>query len=327
VEQPERVQDLAVTQVGRGLEISFTKPQVAADGERLSKPIEVELFRAVTPPGQPPPQAPPTQSPWLALAPADVTRYTQGDKVGYTHSFSEQEFSALLGSTFSFAARSLTRGFRRRALESELSNVAQAVLLDVSGPPEHLEARPTEKAIELGWAPPGQSLAGHPLSDLAGYRVSRREVGKPDSLRVLGETPAAAYSDPDFQFGHTYAYKVRAIFKQGDHRAESDEAAFPEITPQDVFPPAAPAALTAVYAAGTVEILWSANTEPDLAGYNLYRRGETGGRERLNPELVSTPIYRDSTAEPGHKYFYQVTAVDFANNESRPSAEVEVESR
>jgi len=88
VEQPERVQDLAVTQVGRGLEISFTKPQVAADGERLSKPIEVELFRAVTPPGQPPPQAPPTQSPWLALAPADVTRYTQGDKVGYTHSFS-----------------------------------------------------------------------------------------------------------------------------------------------------------------------------------------------------------------------------------------------
>jgi len=54
VERPEQITDLAVTQVGRTLDLSFTPPELAADGERLSKPLEIEIFRTVAPAGQKP---------------------------------------------------------------------------------------------------------------------------------------------------------------------------------------------------------------------------------------------------------------------------------
>ncbi len=47
--------------------------------------------------------------------------------------------------------------------------------------------------------------------------------------------------------------------------------------------------------------------------------------EKLNRELVDTPIFRDTSIEPGHKYSYWVSAVDLARNESPRSLGVEVE--
>src|SRR5436309_828167 len=52
IEKPERVTDLAVAQIGRALVLSFTPPALATDGERLSKPLEIQICRSVTPPGQ-----------------------------------------------------------------------------------------------------------------------------------------------------------------------------------------------------------------------------------------------------------------------------------
>jgi len=43
---------------------------------------------------------------------------------------------------------------------------------------------------------------------------------------------------------------------------------------------------------------------------------------RLNTELLRTPAFRDMNVLPGHRYFYSVTAVDHAGNESPISAVV-----
>jgi fibronectin type 3 domain-containing protein len=85
--------------------------------------------------------------------------------------------------------------------------------------------------------------------------------------------------------------------------------------------------MSALYAAGAVELIWTANTEPDLGGYNVYRREEEGPWQKVNPEIQRTPLWRDATVAPGREYSYRVTVLDLAGNESAPSAEIVVETR
>jgi fibronectin type 3 domain-containing protein len=75
-----------------------------------------------------------------------------------------------------------------------------------------------------------------------------------------------------------------------------------------------------------VELSWSINVEPDLAGYRVYRAEQEGVRGALlTPELLPSPAYRDNSVQSGHRYWYTVTAVDRSGNESAPSLAVEIE--
>jgi hypothetical protein len=318
VEKPERITDLTAIQVGHTIEVSFTLPTQATDGEGLSRPLELQLFRVVTPPGQKP-SAPPAEShAWVTLLPSELTRYQRGEKIVYPDHLSDQEYFQQLGASFTFAADGLTRGFRHRPVKGDLSNRIAVTLLDVSPPVETPRCETTEHALELSWPPPTTSLSGRPLHELAGYRVFRSDTAK-GLFDSRGETPVAQFRDPDFQFERSYFYRVRALFKSGSQLAESEDSKLCAITPRDTFPPAAPAALSAISTAAGVELIWDANTEPDLAGYNVYRREGEGAPHKLNSELVGTPLYRDEGVEAGRRYAYWVAAVDSAGNESPPS--------
>jgi fibronectin type 3 domain-containing protein len=74
-------------------------------------------------------------------------------------------------------------------------------------------------------------------------------------------------------------------------------------------------------------LIWTANTEADLAGYNVERRKNGSEFVKLNAKILATPIYRDFSVETGTKYSYRVRALDRAGNVSAPSREVEVEAR
>ena len=325
VERPEKITDLKATQVGRTLEIRFTVPQRAIDGERLTKPLEIELVRQITHAGETPEES--ALTPWLSLAADQWPQYVQGGVLVYSAHLSDQEFNPWRGAVLNLAVRTLTRGLRNRAHESELSRLVQVPLADVSGPVENLETHVTEKAIEVLWNTPSRSLSGQAARNPDGYQVYRSLSGKPGSYKLLGESTSPPYLDQDFEFGRTYSYKVRAIFKTSGGAAESEDSEAREVTPRDIFPPAAPSSLTAIFAAGAVELVWTANTEKDLAGYYVYRGEKGGPMQRLKPDLLRTPILRDSTVEPNRTYVYQVTAVDLSNNESpRPEA-VEVETQ
>jgi len=332
IEKPERITDLVASQVGRTIELTFTLPTQATDGEGLSKPLELQLFRVITPPGQK--LAPSSESQaWVTLLPTELKRYQRGEKIVYPDHLSDQEYSQRLDASFSFAVDGLTRGFRHRPIVGDLSKRAIVTLLDVSAPVESPRCETTEHALEVSWPPPTTSLSGRPIRDLAGYRVFRSDTPQ-GPFKLRGETPAARFRDPDFQFDHSYFYRVRALFKpsgsgaaggSGSQSAESEDSQPCALTPRDTFPPAAPANLSAISTAAGVELIWNANTEPDLAGYNVYRRDGEGAPHKLNSELVGTPLYRDVTAEAGHRYTYWVTAVDAAGNESAPSGAATVE--
>ena len=327
IERPVQITDLSVTQQGRAFVLRFTLPVNATDGERLTKPLEIQIFRTVTPSVAPRAPAQGMSAPALTLSSDDLRKLGESGKVDYFWRLSEQEYAATLGETYAFAVRGLTHGFRNRPLEGESSPTVSATLLDVSGAPFDLRARTTEKAVVLTWVPGGNLLSGKPLPDFAEYRVFRSESGTPGSFASLADTIAPTYSDADFSFDRTYHYRVQALFKAGSTEALSDHSATVEITPRDVFPPTVPRDVTAIYTAGAVEIVWTPSAEPDLAGYNVYRREAGGAESRVNKELVRTPVFRDQTVQPGHSYSYRVTAVDLTGNESAPSAEAAIETR
>ena len=92
----------------------------------------------------------------------------------------------------------------------------------------------------------------------------------------------------------------------------------------DTIAPTAPVGVGATPAVGQVELSWTANTETDLAGYNVYRSTTppvTKGTP-LNGALLTNPTYADTSVVNGTTYFYAITAIDTSGNESNPSDEV-----
>jgi hypothetical protein len=304
-------------QVGQSLEIRMSLPLQTTEGGRLTKPLEIEILRTVAPPGAGLAKLPEPEV-WTHLIREEWLPYAKDNSVSYSAHLTEREFHDWRGQTLVVGVRTLTRGFRHRALESDPSNFVDVPILDVSEPVGGVRCVITEKAVEVQFVPPTRTLSGEPVHDLAGYRIYRSSTGQASSFELLGETAASPYRDSQFEFGKIYYYQVGAVFGKPGHFAMSDASPAVKVTPRDLFPPAPPQGLQSIYSAGAVELVWTANTEADLAGYNVYRLGNQTA-QRLNKEVLRTPIFRDATAPPGMTLTYYVTAVDLSGNESKPS--------
>jgi hypothetical protein len=128
-------------------------------------------------------------------------------------------------------------------------------------------------------------------------------------------------------FGLERCYTVRA--QRGGVLSEPSSRVC--VTPRDVFPPGPPVGLTTIPSEGAINLIWEPNTESDLGGYLVLRRGPGDATLR---QLTSAPIgdarYRDMTVESGARYSYSVVAVDTQApqpNASAPSATVDEVAR
>jgi hypothetical protein len=145
-------------------------------------------------------------------------------------------------------------------------------------------------------------------------------------------TPAAAL-DATARTGRSYRYTAQRIAQTtlNGHALEvaSEPTAPALVDYRDVFPPPAPTGLlSAVDTPGhAIDLTWSPVQDPNLRGYLVYRRdrGASGEPQRLTPAAnpVTVTAWSDTTALPGHRYAYSVSAVDPAGNESPRSVEVE----
>ncbi|MDI9569277.1 MAG: DUF799 family lipoprotein [Pseudomonadota bacterium] len=84
-------------------------------------------------------------------------------------------------------------------------------------------------------------------------------------------------------------------------------------------PPASPQTLRIVGRDAAVNLSWERVADPELAGYRVYRSLTplSGHQEIARTELTE---YRDEKLVNGQTYYYQVTAVDLAGNESERTA-------
>lgn len=94
----------------------------------------------------------------------------------------------------------------------------------------------------------------------------------------------------------------------------------------DTFPPAPPTNLVAVANVGTINLIWNASSEADLAGYQVLRAEATGETlQPLHSGIITETTYRDTSAIAGVDYVYAVVALDTAKapNISGPSNQVQ----
>lgn len=94
----------------------------------------------------------------------------------------------------------------------------------------------------------------------------------------------------------------------------------------DTAPPAAPTGVAAnVEPVRNVHLRWTANAEPDLAGYHVYRAPTaTDTLQRITNNAVATNDYVDPSAPDSASLWYAVSAVDATGNESARSARYQV---
>ena len=93
----------------------------------------------------------------------------------------------------------------------------------------------------------------------------------------------------------------------------------------DITPPAKPTGLSASYENGIITLSWDANTEEDLKQYKLYRAATGNPETSMATVDAGTELYDDGDIDKGISYYYRITAIDNADNESSYSNEVSVQ--
>jgi hypothetical protein len=149
-----------------------------------------------------------------------------------------------------------------------------------------------------------------------------------------GTVPGPAYQDTlDGRGLGRFLYRVVPADASGN---EGDwSPAYPVVQVRDVTPPAAPVLISALGAPGTVTLTWRRGSDPDLAGYRVWRATRAGAladvrRREPYAEIVPladgpdglTQSWSDPGAVPLTDYFYRLAAVDLAGNVSPPTAVV-----
>jgi hypothetical protein len=329
LELPETVSDLKAVRKGSRVMLAWTVPQRTTEGRRVGRLGATRICRSFSG----------VMS--VCVVRERVTDFVQvttgpagkgGETVvtaSYTDTLSVTEQAQNASGMATYAVEVLNPHER----SAGLSNQVQVAAAPVLAPPEGFQATVTAGGVGLSWEEVADDLPAERVKHL--YRIYRREEGKNEVAAgqvVLGEVAPGAprqFLDTGFEWEKNFVYRlttVSAVTRPGaaEVQVEGDDAAPVEVFAHDVFPPAAPVGVQAVFSgAGQqpfVDLTWVANSEGDLAGYNVYRwAGAAVGK--INVELVKTPAFRDSAVAAGKTYLYRVTAVDARGNESARSVE------
>jgi hypothetical protein len=334
---PAPIADLDARQVGSEIVLTFTLPTRSTDREALAERPSIEMFRAELAPGT----TGDKKTPWRLVytIPSErVDAYVKNNRIEFRDPLAPASLARTPGSPLAYMVR--TRAVRARA--SDDSNILTLRIFPPPMAPGAVRTAVTESAIAVSWSetgpPPGAAFSGYRVyraqmesgQEGATQDASQAKLKSPPEL--LGSSTSPDYRDLHFEFGETYLYTVRSVAAFGTDLVESADSVSAMVTPRDVFPPAAPLGLEAAIVPATpqggsyVELSWGISPEPDLAGYRVYRsdREDTTG-ERLNNELLPSPAFRDISVVSGGRYFYRVSAVDRAGNESPMSSVVPAE--
>jgi hypothetical protein len=244
-------------------------------------------------------------------------------------------------------------GFNTRGRKGALSKRVAVPLVS----PPHMPSAPTitydETAIHVAWTPPAGTV---PIQEpTTGDVLPSRVIGFPApsiAYHLYDASPATAagsntqtsplagqlrltqspvaeprYDDSRVEWGATRCYTVRTVETSGGLSLESDAPPPQCTTLVDTFPPAAPKDLQVVAGERSINLIWAASGEKDLAGY-IVLRGVSPGEELepITPVPVSEATFTD-TVQSGLRYIYAVQAIDKAGNVSPLSNRAEETAR
>jgi hypothetical protein len=277
----QNVTDLRAVEYGDKIQVTFTIADLTTEGLKLTSLRSVDLFAGTTSP------------------PADM-HYNVPASVPGPVAYDEIPVQAWIGKNIVLGVHAT--GPKKKT--SGWSNFVQMTVGPPLQPPTMLDAKNLKDGVGLTWKGNGSK-----------FRVLRAAGDGP--LERLADVEKPEYLDGSAQFGTKYRYRVLALSSDTYMSVASDPA---PMTPKDEFPPDVPTGVTAGAGVNTIEVAWDRNTEADFKGYNVFRSVDGGPFEKVNADLIETPIYSDSKVESGKTYRYEVSAVDLLGNESAHSA-------
>ena len=178
-------------------------------------------------------------------------------------------------------------------------------------PPDNFVAIPSDYAASLAWEYKKENK-------IIGYNIyrSRRIEGKYTLLNKEPLPPSSrSYLDKNLE-PRGYYYYIASIDDHGLEGISPKEF----VKVQDTVPPQQPQNVTMKADTGMFVIEWTANTDPDLLGYNIYRRVKNAKFD--SPFLINRrPVLETKYVDPQPKnvkntFIYQIAAVDSSRNKS-----------
>lgn len=282
---PRHVQDLRAAQVGGKLEVQFTIPAKTTEDLPVKNLSRVELRAGRMPAGG-----------W------NVDRWVESSKASAVEKTDPGPAEATIDIA-EFAGAEVVVAVRMANAKGRLSAWSNLVTLRIETPvtAPKFTADSAPEGAEVKWS----GFDGNVMV----YRGDEK----------IGESATGKFVDSRAELGKTYEYSIQAV--RGAAVSEKSEAV--RIKIEDRFAPAIPTGLTAAAGPGTVELSWERGIDPDLSHY-LVMRAADGESEFKNVGRVDVPAYTDRDIKTGSRYRYTVKAADFRNNQSNPSAAVEI---
>lgn len=346
------VTDMTAQRVSQNVRLHWTTPSRTTDGLSVSAPQIAEVCRELNPQMPSPAQARPTGG-----GPGKRARTTVPQTAGNCDAV--LHLSVKPGPTdlddhlpvqlTTDPVRAL--GYRVRILNRDgrsagWSLPAFAAAGEAPAPVMGLHATAERDGALLEWQPVDSDVLVE-LDRLVEAPTATKHPGKTSGLDLSEEQPTevrlrtgkddAVARDPGGTVdrsavrGQQYTYRAQRIrmVEMAGIRLElrSEVSAPATLVMKDRFAPSPPTGLASIPGVQeekpVIDLSWQANTENDLAGYNVYRRSSSGGQfTRLNSKPLAGPAFSDTTTSPSASYTYRVTAVDNDSNESSPSEEI-----
>jgi hypothetical protein len=334
---PQPVRDLAASRAGDTVHLTFSVPQKTTDKLPVRGPMTAKLCRSVdAEPCQPAGTlAIPTQQKSASVDDNLPPAITQGSPRLLTYKVSM-----------------LNHGEKSYGESGPAYAVAGVAPAPIAG----FSATPRRKGIVLSWhemdVSPGASYwiqfdrtrisapspqPGIPENSNHNPLPGRKTAEEP--AEQVFRVPETSTAHPPFALdvtahtGNSYRYiaqRIQQVTVSGHTVEIASEPSPPATTAYpDVFAPPMPVGLVSAAdsTAKAIDLNWTPDVDPGLAGYIVYRRavGTNEAPGRISPagKPVTISEWSDTTAVPGQRYAYSVSAIDVSGNESKRSTEVE----
>jgi hypothetical protein len=331
LELPKPPLDLRAARKGDRVILTWTVPETTTDRQTIRMVGPTQVCRAVAVPSS---ECGSTVAK-VAGSPTSVPADSSKPKkiiATYTDTLPVQMES----DSYSASATYAIEVFNQEGRTAGLSNQVRVPLARTLPAPADFEAAVTGQGVILSWsgANPDASEAPKAPNIRYVYRAFRRVQGQ-SQWALVGQIPASGehqfkLEDKNIEWEKTYEYRAEAVTLIGelgkpDVPIEGDDTPIVTVLAHDIFPPAVPSGLQAVFSGPGqkrfVDLIWAPVSDIDLAGYNVYRHEAGAPPTKISAELVKTPSYRDTTVDAGKQYFYSVSSVDARGNESQRSEE------
>lgn len=321
---PKPPSDLRASRKGQQVTLTWTLPEITTDRRTIRSLGPTQICRNVdhlrscgTPVGE---------TPALPKVPAKLTNQKP-----------QRSYTDVLPASIEIESPEAFATYAVEVLNTEgrgggLSNQVSVPLLPSLAPPQDFRANVTKEGIVLRWSESIPKL-GAEASAYSLFRIYRRSEENPkwsllSELRVRSDNDTSL-TDSTIEWEKTYLYRIAtvnviAVPSKPKIEVEGDDSPTVKIFADDVFPPAVPTQLQAIFSGPGqkpfIDLIWAPVTDVDLAGYNIYRSENGSVLMKLNSAIVRTPAYQDASVEQGIRYSYSVSSVDLRGNESARSA-------